>query len=195
MDKRPPIQRIKSSAELQNWYWLKEELVAYCRKRNISYTGGKFQLSDRIGKFLDDGKKNSLPEHVKISSSFDWHSATLTLHTIITDSYRNTQNVRRFFTEHCGNRFHFNIPFMEWMKKNIGKQLKYAVTEWKHLEDQKKKADFKSKIPAHNQYNQYIRDFFANNPDRSMKEARACWKLKKLLPGKTVYSKTDFFLR
>lgn len=59
--------------------------------------------------------------------SFDWHSAELTPQTVITDSYRNTQNVRRFFKAHIGADFKFNRPLMAWMKQNTGKPLSDAI--------------------------------------------------------------------
>jgi hypothetical protein len=62
---------------------------------------------------------------------FDWHSANLSLETRITKSYKNTQNVRRFFKRHLGDHFHFDRPFMQWMKASEGKTLKTALEEWK----------------------------------------------------------------
>ena len=46
----------------------------------------------------------------------NWHSHILTLETTITKSYKNTQNVRRFFRLHLGDDFHFNREFMAWIK-------------------------------------------------------------------------------
>jgi hypothetical protein len=66
-----------------------------------------------------------------MKSSFDWHGAPLSLETRITDDYRNTQNVRRFFKAQLGDDFRFTVEFMRWMKNSAGKTLKSAVTEWK----------------------------------------------------------------
>lgn len=62
---------------------------------------------------------------------FDWHSERLTKNTIITDSYKNTQNVRRFFIANIGEHFHFTREFMKFMKQSSGKTLDDALTEWK----------------------------------------------------------------
>jgi hypothetical protein len=43
---------------------------------------------------------------------FDWHADAITRDTPITKSYRNTQNVRRFFKAQCGDDFKFDRPFM-----------------------------------------------------------------------------------
>jgi hypothetical protein len=48
--------------------------------------------------------------------SFDWHGGEITRATPITKSYRNTQNVRRFFKAECGDGFKFDRTFMAWLK-------------------------------------------------------------------------------
>lgn len=84
---------------------------------------------------------------------------------------------------------------MNWMKENAGKTLKDAVTEWERLEELKKGGNHKSEIPEGNQYNKYMRDFFADNPDKTIADARLCWKLKRALPlGRHVYERSDLSL-
>jgi hypothetical protein len=100
-----------------------------------------------------------------------------------------------FFKEHCGDTFHFSIPFMDFMKNNCGKTLQDAVNEWQRLDELTKNKNHKSTIPSGNQYNQYIRDFFVDNPNKTIKEARHCWQLKRALPlGRHVYERTDLGL-
>ncbi len=65
---------------------------------------------------------------------FDWHCDRISPSTLIDASYKNTQNVRRFFKKHCGDHFKFDRSFMQWMKENTGKSMANAVTEWKHRE-------------------------------------------------------------
>jgi Domain of unknown function (DUF6434)/SAP domain-containing new25 len=195
MEKRPAITKIKTGKELKRWYWLKEELVAYCKQNSITYTGSKFTILDRIANKLD-GKKVNGKKNIKPKSVFDWHAAPLTPDTIITDNYKNSQNVRRFFKKYCGENFHFSIPFMHWMKTNTGKKLSIAVLEWKRLQSVASDKAFKSVIPSHNQYIQYLRDFFADNPGKTLKDARHCWKLKKLLPAERHrYERSDLKLK
>ena len=61
---------------------------------------------------------------------FDWHSGEITNSTRIDKSYRNTQNVRRFFKSECGVDFKFDRSFMLWIRGNIGKTMGDAVSEW-----------------------------------------------------------------
>ncbi|MEL6972550.1 MAG: DUF6434 domain-containing protein [Bacteroidota bacterium] len=189
-EQRPDIYDIKSGKELQRWYWLKAELVAHCQALEIPYTGSKLTITERLAHFLDTGKI-AQPKRWRAQSSFNWARAELQPDTMITDSYRNGPNVRRFFSEHIGPRFRFNIAFMQWMKTNVGKTLADAVDAWEAIEQEQKTAGFKSKIPASNQYNQYLRDFFAANPKRSMKEARKCWAKKTEGPAPHRYDVAD----
>jgi hypothetical protein len=85
---------------------------------------------------------------------------------------------------------------MDYMRNNCGKTLQDAVNEWKRLNELSRDKNFKSEIPPGNQYNQYIRDYFADNPGGTLKEARHLWKLKRSLPlGRHIYEKSDVELK
>ncbi len=45
-------------------------------------------------------------------AGFDWHADPITRETPVTDSYKSTQNVRRFMVAQCGAAFAFDRPFM-----------------------------------------------------------------------------------
>jgi ABC-type proline/glycine betaine transport system substrate-binding protein len=61
---------------------------------------------------------------------FDWHGGTIAADTVVTDNYRNTQNVRRFMTAACGEDFKFDRAFMAWMKDGRPKTMGDAAAEW-----------------------------------------------------------------
>lgn len=63
-------------------------------------------------------------------SKFDWHAATLTDDTRVTDNYRTTQNMRRYMTRHIPG-FTFSRPFMAWIRDNEGVTLADVVAEAK----------------------------------------------------------------
>jgi hypothetical protein len=194
---RPTIIEIQTGAELKKWYWLKNELVEYCKSKNLNYTGSKFEILDRIANNLDqkENEEAYLKTSKRQTSKFDWHTEELTLETVITDSYKNSQNVRRFFIEHCGDKFHFSIPLMDFMKNSWGLVLKDAINEYKRLTELRKDKNFKSDIPSGNQFNKYIRDFFADNPNMTIEQGRYFWKLKRSLPlGKHIYERKDLEL-
>jgi len=198
VDERPEISSITSGPELRRWYWLKTELVNQAKECGVKTTGGKFVILDRIAHHLDTGEiKWPGDKAVKHSSKFDWHKDPLTPDTIITDSYKNSQNVRRFFHEHVGKNFKFNIEFMAWMKANIGKKLSDAVDEYHAMKKREASPDFQSKIADHNQFNQYTREFLADNPGLGLKDVRRIWALKRALPsenGRHEYDRADLLL-
>ncbi len=61
----------------------------------------------------------------------DWHSHPLTNDTVITKSYKMTQNVRRYFMSQLGHDMKFRREFLLWMKASVGKTLGEAVKEYK----------------------------------------------------------------
>ncbi|WP_299191842.1 DUF6434 domain-containing protein [uncultured Litoreibacter sp.] len=62
--------------------------------------------------------------------TFDWHSNPITRDTPVTNTYKNTQNVRRFLTAECGDGFKFDRPFMAWIKDGAGKTMGDVADEW-----------------------------------------------------------------
>ncbi|PCI86492.1 MAG: hypothetical protein COB24_09245 [Hyphomicrobiales bacterium] len=64
---------------------------------------------------------------------FDWHKITLSKDTVITNNYKNSQNIRWFFTANLGESFKFNIEFMAWIKANSGKTLGDACLQYQTM--------------------------------------------------------------
>jgi Domain of unknown function (DUF6434)/SAP domain-containing new25 len=193
--RRPPIESVKTGAELKNWYWLKTEAMNQARILGLPVNGAKFDIIDRIADFLD-GKFPAKPRKSGPAfkgPGFDWHGAPLSRATPITPDYRNTQNVRRFFIAEIGRHFSFNIAFMAWMKANAGSTLGDAAEEWKRVHALVK-AGQKPEIPAPNQFNAYARAFLEDNPGRSLDDVRRFWKLKRNLPGHNRYERSDLSL-
>jgi|GEM_PF-4373709 len=109
----PNILEILIGEELNKWYWLKVELVNFTKTTNTSYTDSKFKILERLANKLD-GKKVQVENKNKTTSKFNWKTEKLTLETIITDSYKNGENTRKFFKEYCGQKFTF--PFHLWRR-------------------------------------------------------------------------------
>ncbi|MBD9679158.1 hypothetical protein IB274_20795 [Pseudomonas sp. PDM18] len=63
--------------------------------------------------------------------AFDWHSDPITRQTPLDAHYRNTQNVRRFMTQHCGDSFHFDRDFMAWIRSGAAADMGAVVDEWR----------------------------------------------------------------
>ena len=63
-------------------------------------------------------------------AGFDWHADAITRDTPLRKTYRNTQNVRRFFKAQCGDDFKFDRSFMAWLKDGSAKTMGAAADEW-----------------------------------------------------------------
>ncbi|MFA5996051.1 MAG: DUF6434 domain-containing protein [Patescibacteria group bacterium] len=190
---RPLLNNTISLQYFNSYYWLKEELVQFCKQHNISTQGGKLDIAKRIALFLQTGQVVAKPKQItkKSVSKFNWNTEQLTLNTVITDNYKNTENVRAFFIKQIGKHFAFNVQFMNWMKVNTGKILQDAIVEWKRLHELKKDKTQTKEIAPQFEYNRYIRDFMKDNPGKTLKEAIKCWNDKKKMSGSLRYQKTD----
>ena len=190
---KPRLDKLISAKEFKDNYWLKEELVIFCRSVGINTTGGKIEIANRVLRYLETGEVVNKLESVgkTTKSSFDWGNEPLDSNTIITDNYRNTENVREFFKRAIGSNFKFNVEFMNWMKLSAGKTLGNAVCKWNEIAEMKKSKSYKTQIAPQFEYNTYIRDFLTDNPQLSLKQAIQCWKIKREKPEAKKYNKRD----
>lgn len=195
MDKRLPLDKHIRVKDFQEFYWLKTELLAFCKTERIPTTGSKIELTNRITQFLQTGKieKTSTTKRKSIST-FDWNATPLSPNTIITDNYKNTTNVRQFFETQIGGSFKFNVRFMNWMKSNVGKTLSDAIEEWHQIKTVQKKTKKTKEIAPQFEYNRYLRDFLADNPGAGREMGMQLWKIKKSMRGDNVYKRDDLKL-
>lgn len=185
MSERPVLDKNTDSKTFRDFYYLKEELVDFCRKNGLPVSGGKIELTDRIAYFLDTGKVKPASTAKKKSTVI----SDITEDTKIEADFVCSEKHRAFFKEHIGNSFSFNVAFQKWLKTNTGKSYKEAIAAYYQLLEDKKKG--KTKIDSQFEYNTYIRDFFADNQGKSLEDAIKCWKYKKQLQGHNRYEKSD----
>ena len=188
---RPKLDENISIENFQNYYWLKKELVDFCRNLGINTSGGKIDISYRIEQYLKTGEKIVHSGREKSISKFNWNSTKLDLNTLITDNFSCTENVRSFFKQTIGENFKFNVPFLKWLKSNNRKTLEEAIEKWKEINAHKKDTNFKTEIAPQFEYNTYIREFMSDNRNLSMKDAINCWNSKRYLSGRRKYQKED----
>lgn len=192
MTERPDIADCPDAATFRQWYYLRSELAAFARANGLRTSGGKFQIADDIAHFLETGQAPPRKVRPKPASTFDWHTAPLTDDTVITDNYRNTQNMRRYMQSHIPG-FKFSIPMMDWIKANTGKTLADAVAQAKLIATEKA-AGKKQPDQPHNQYNAYTRAYFAAVPDGTGEEVRKLWTARRQRPGPYVFHRDDLAL-
>lgn len=182
---RPILDTKLDSKTFREYYYLKKELVDFCRKNAIPTSGGKIEIADRIAHFLDTGEILSTKK-TKKKSPVILH---ITEDTIIEPNFVCSEKHRAFFKEKIGSSFSFNVAFQKWLKCNTGKTYNDAITAYYQILEDKKTQ--KTSIDKQFEYNTYIRDFFADNNGKSLNEAIKCWKYKKQLQGHNRYEKTD----
>lgn len=185
MNERPDLNTNLDSKTFREYYYLKEELVDFCRKHNLQSTGGKLELTDRIAEFLDTGKRNTATHTKRKSPSV----GVITLDTVIESNFVCSEKHRAFYKEQIGNSFSFNVLFQKWLKGNAGKTYRDSIDAYYQILEEKKKK--KTTIDKQFEYNTYIRDFFADNKDKTLEQAIKCWKYKKSLKGHNKYERED----
>lgn len=185
MIERPALDKNLDSRLFRDFYYLKEELVDFCRENGLPVSGGKIELTDRIAHFLDTGMVESASTTRKKAPAI----SAIFLDTKIEPNFVCSEMHRAFFKEHIGKNFSFLVPFQTWLKNNTGKTYQEAIEAYYQILAEKKKE--KTKIDKQFEYNTYIRDFFADNQGKSLEEAIKCWKYKKQLQGHNRYEKSD----
>ena len=185
MSDRPKLDVTLDGNTFRNYYYLKEELVDFCRKNNLPTSGGKVEIAERIACFLDTGKVLKPVSKAKKASDV----GDISEDTIIESGFVCSEKHRAFFEEKIGKNFSFNVLFQRWLKEHSGKPYKDAIEDYYHILEEKKSN--RTKIDKQFEYNTYIRDFFDDNKGMSLEEAIKCWKYKKSLPGHNRYEKSD----
>ena len=185
MSERPELSLNISVDTFKNYYYLKEELVDFCRQNGLQTSGSKQVLTERIACFLETGKRTKTNPKPKSTVNI----GDITEDTLIEPNIVCSEKHRAFFKEQIGKTFSFNVAFQKWLKSNSGKTYADAIQAYYAILEEKKKG--KTVIDKQFEYNTYIRDFFADNQGMSLENAIKCWKYKKSLKGHNRYEKTD----
>ena len=185
MAERPILDKPLTGKVFRDFYYQKEELVAFCRKYQLPALGGKAELTERIACFLDTGKVLSAPSKKKRAPKVEALCET----TRIESDFVCSEKHRAFFKEKIGHSFSFNVAFQKWLKNNAGKTYRDAIEAYALILQAKKTT--KTVIDKQFEYNTCIRDFFADNKGRTLEEAIACWKYKRDLRGDNRYEASD----
>lgn len=186
LDKRPDIQIGLDGKDFKEYYYLKEELIEFCRANNLRTTGAKSELTERIAAFLDNREAMYCCANRGKRSP---RMQTITLSSIIEKDFVCSEKHRAFYTEQIGKSFSFNVDFQKWLKSNHGKTYKESISAYYSIIDNKKKN--KTTIDRQFEYNTYVRDFFADNKGKNLAQAITCWKYKKQLKGHNRYERAD----
>ena len=86
----------------RNFYYLKQELVDFCRENALPVSGGKIELTDRIACFLDTGKV--LPSRTA-GKKATGKATQITDDTIIEENLTCSETHREFLSKELGRAF------------------------------------------------------------------------------------------
>lgn len=185
MNERPDLDKNLDEVTFRSHYYLKEELVAFCRTNGLPASGSKMELTERIADYLATGEIKPA-EHVK---KIKTKVVQISEESLIEANIVCSEKHREFFKERIGKSFSFNVQFQKWLKANAGKTYAEAIAAYHEILAEKKKGP--AEIGRQFEYNTYIRAFFEDNPDKSLQQAIQCWNYKKSMPGSNSYERSD----
>lgn len=183
---RPILSKQLDSRTFRSFYYLKEELVSFCRENGLPVTGGKIDLTNRIAHYLDTGEIITGPSG---GAKKVTRLGMISEDTLIEPDFVCSERHRAFFKEKIGPQFTFNVAFQKWLKSNTGKTYADAIAAYHQILDEKKHG--KTEIGKQFEYNTYIRDFFADNEGKTLEDAIKCWNYKKSIQGHNRYEASD----
>ena len=175
MSDRPKLTDRISIDDFTDYYWLKDELIEFCRKEGIPASGAKKEISNRIEHYLLTGEKLSARSR-KSNRSRNAMPEKFTRGTIIGSGWRCSQDLRAFFETEIGKGFHFNQVMRDCIKNGKGKTLQAAIDAW---HDSKRNPVIKKKIDPQFEYMRHMREYYSENPNGTRKEALRAWHEKK----------------
>ncbi|PSU35486.1 DUF6434 domain-containing protein [Photobacterium lutimaris] len=175
---KPALDNRISVEDFQQHYWLKKELAKFCVENNLGTSGLKMEMETRIITFLKTGERVAVKPgkiHSRNEPIVNYHKGPFSRATPITSTLKRTRVVREFFIQEIGTKFHFTIRLNKYLRENIGKTFGDAIEDWLKEDHLKNQPGYKSAIVPQCQYNQYIRDYMAEKPESSFKEAVESW--------------------
>lgn len=112
MTERPILNKELEEKTFRNFYYLKAELVDFCKTNGLPSTGERIELTDRIAYYLNTG--GILP-WVSIHKQ-KAPGGIITEDTIIEPNFVCSVKHRAFFKNKIGKNFSFNVAFQKWLK-------------------------------------------------------------------------------
>jgi hypothetical protein len=175
MTDRPELTPAISAKDFYDYYWLKAELVDFCRQQGLPSSGSKQDVSKRIEHFLRTGEV--LPAKPRSSQKRGSSMPqTFTRETVIGSDWRCSQALRAFFEAEIGPSFHFNKVMRDFIKQGQGQTLQDAISAWQQA---RRNPPPKTEIEPQFEYMRHMREYFNENPNGTREEALKAWHEKK----------------
>jgi hypothetical protein len=195
---RPALDERADPDVFVRFYYLKEELLAFCRANGLGTSGSKIDLASRVENFLRTGRVFEAPGAPKAAKPRrpirDTRPTEPALDALLGSDFKCTEERRGFFESQVGRRFHFSVKLQRYLRSNPTATYADAIAEWRRLDAARCGSTQNTEtdpIDPQFEYNRYIRAFFADNPSLALKDAIACWRFRRELPGERTYTRAD----
>lgn len=173
--RRPTLHPKMSVADSKTYYWMKADLVGFARRLGLPTHGYKPELSKRILQCLTGapavaGAKKRAPSPARDSDNPLRRDSPVV-------NYKSDSRTREFFKAQIGPDFHFTYHVNQHRLANAGLTYGDLIDEWLAERDRRDTEGYKPTIAKHGEYNQFVRDYFADraNAGRTMHDAAAAW--------------------
>lgn len=176
---RPRLTPNLTGAELQRWYWLKDELTDFARLLGIQTTGGKETLTARIVASLEGREERDAV--VTRSVTAKQLQPPLFADTVIPPGQRCSQVVRAWLEAQLGTEFRFDAHMRDFFAGADGtRTLQDALDHWRRTRGQNEKP-----IDPQFEYNRFSRAWHLEHPGGSHQGMITAWQHYRSMPVDT----------
>lgn len=173
MADRPLLDSEIAEADFLNWYWTMAELQPFARSLDVSASGSKAVITERIAAALG-GRAQPLRGAARAGAQ--QLEGPISRSTVIPRGQRSTVALREFFEAEIGLTFRFNGHMRTFLSQG-GATLGDAVAHWH--------ATVGTPLPKQSEsleFNQFTKDWHRKHPNGSATECRAAWATYRALP-------------
>lgn len=186
-DMRPNLLPGLHADDFGSFYWLKKELLQFCRTYGIAASGSKQDLEARIKVFLNTGDVNKASKARPSIAKLPAQPLVLKLDAPVPIGFRCSYEARDFFIQYLGPSFRYSVALQKYVRENPGITFFQVIEEYKRQQDAK--ALHTSRIDSQFEYNQFTRDYFLDpaNQGKSRQDCIEAWHRIKAQRGPRTY--------
>jgi hypothetical protein len=169
------LTRALADTEFLRWYWLKTELVAFCRESGIGTAGSKPELSARISAMLA-GTRQPPAATRRVRGPMP---ARFTPATRIGAGWSCNPALGAFFREQCGRRFRFNKATRDFIHTQEGRPLSAAIACYRASVAE---GAPRQELAPQLEYNRHTRAYHEAHPGATREQVIAAWRERRSRP-------------
>lgn len=191
--KQPIFSSKLTPEEFAKQYWYKEELIDICLANNLSSSGTKAELVERIkgllqGKKLDDKRRT----HNKTRLSRDEREITLDM-KLIPEGFKFNRQARQFFAKYYNKEKFSFTKAMAAALREAERTGNHEMTVADLIAVYEGRRHINNPDEKSYQWNQFVKDFNADPASKQINENRmrvaaALWRKVRDVPGEKVYT-------